>query len=100
MAIAAAILAFAAQLYLLVLLARLVFELVTGFARSWRPRGAVVVVAEIIYTLTDPPLRFARRYIRPIRLGGMGLDVAFTVVLLAVAMLASLLSAFALRMGG
>jgi YggT family protein len=100
MRLVATILALAAQLYFLLLLARLVLDLVRVFARSWRPQGAVLVAAEIVYTVTDPPLRLARRYIPPVRLGGVGLDVAFAVVLLAVQLAATLLARYAIRLVG
>ena len=48
-------------LYLLVLIGRLVFDIVQMLARDWKPKGFVLVIAEIIYTLTDPPLRALRR---------------------------------------
>lgn len=70
-------------LYVLVLLLRLVFDWVQVFVRDWRPRGAVLVVAEGAYTLTDPPLRTLRRVIPPLRLGSIQLDLAFLVLMLA-----------------
>ena len=53
----------------LLLLARLVFDLVQAFARDWRPRGPLVLLLEVIYTITDPPLKLLRRIIPPLRLG-------------------------------
>ncbi|MDR1151377.1 MAG: YggT family protein [Bifidobacteriaceae bacterium] len=100
MGVVAAVLALVAQLYVLLLLARLVTDLVVSIARSWRPRGAVVVVMEIIYTVTDPPLRLARRFIRPVRLGMVSLDVAFMLVLVVVMAVASLLAQYAIRLSG
>ena len=47
-------------LYLLILIGRLVFDIVQMLARDWQPKGPVLVIAEIIYTLTDPPLRALR----------------------------------------
>ncbi|ASU83427.1 YggT family protein [Nocardiopsis gilva YIM 90087] len=75
------------QLFMLVLIGRLVFELVQSFARSWRPSGFVLVLAETTYTITDPPLRFLRRFIRPVRLGSVALDLSFTVLFLFVVIL-------------
>jgi YggT family protein len=80
-------------LYFLVLLARLVFDYVQLFARSWEPKGAVLVLAEGIYTLTDPPLRFLRRFIPPIRLGQVSLDLSFLVLVLLIGIGTSVLSA-------
>lgn len=66
--------------YILVLLARLVFDWVQVFARDWRPKGVVLVIAEVVFSLTDPPLHALRRIIKPVRLGNVQLDLAFTVL--------------------
>ena len=70
------------QIYLLILLARVVVDWVRMFARDWVPRGVVLVIVELLYTLTDPPLRFLRRFIPPLRIGSVALDVAFLVLFL------------------
>ena len=70
----------ALELYLVVLVARMVIDWVLLFARSWRPAGPLVVLFEIIYSLTDPPLRLLRRIIPPLRIGQFSLDLAFIVL--------------------
>lgn len=70
-------------LYILVLLARLVLEYIPMFNRQWRPRGFGLVFAEAVFTLTDPPLRFFRRLIPPLRIGPIALDLGFPVTMLA-----------------
>jgi YggT family protein len=70
--------------FLLLLVARLVMEYVMLFARSWEPKGAVVVVLEVVYSITDPPLKFLRRFIPPLRLGGVSLDLSFLVLFVIV----------------
>ena len=57
-------------LYWLVFIGRLIFDFVQVFARSWRPSGILLLIAEAIYTVTDPPLRLLRRVIPPLRIGG------------------------------
>lgn len=69
-------------LYIFVLLARLVFEYIPIFNREWRPRGAVLILAEVVYTVTDPPMKLFRRVIPPIRIGPVALDLAFTITML------------------
>jgi YggT family protein len=54
------------------------------FARSWRPSGPLLVVAEVIYTITDPPLKALRRLIPPLRLGSITLDLSFLVLVVLV----------------
>jgi YggT family protein len=70
--------------FLLLLIARLVMEYVFLFARSYEPKGPVVVVLEVIYSITDPPLKFLRRFIPPLRLGGVSLDLSFLVLFVIV----------------
>ncbi len=70
-------------LYILALLARLVLEYIPMFNRQWRPRGFGLVIAEAVFTVTDPPLRFFRRLIPPLRLGPIALDLGFPVTMLA-----------------
>lgn len=79
-------------LYVIVMLVRLVLEWVQVFSRDWRPQGLVLVIAEAVYTITDPPLRFLRERIKPIRLGAVALDVSFIIVMLACFVLMSLLT--------
>lgn len=71
-------------LFFILLIARLVFDYIQMFARSWRPTGPLLVVAEIIYTITDPPLKALRRVIPPLRLGTVSLDLSFLVLVILV----------------
>lgn len=70
--------------YFLALLARLVVDWIQVFAREWQPRGPLLVVLEAVYTVTDPPLRFIRRFVPPLRLGSIALDLAFIILIIAV----------------
>jgi YggT family protein len=71
-------------IFFVLLIGRLVLDYVQMFARSWRPQGAILVIAEIIYTVTDPPLRALRKVIPPLRLGSVSLDLSFLVLIIAV----------------
>ena len=75
-----AVLSWLVLAFLLLLIGRLVLDWIQVFARSWRPRGPVLVVAEVIYTITDPPLKLLRRLIPPLRLGSVQLDLAFMIL--------------------
>ena len=81
------ILYFVAFIYFLLLIARLVLDWVQVLSRDWTPRGVVLVLAEIVYTATDPPLRAVRRVLKPIRIGPVMLDLGFMVVFIAVIIL-------------
>lgn len=74
------VLGFVVFLYFLVLIGRVVFDWIRIFAKEWRPRGAALLVAEPVYTLTEPPLRALRKVIPPLRLGGVALDLSFMVL--------------------
>jgi YggT family protein len=67
----------ALQLFLLLMLIRWVIDLIMTFNPEWRPSGFVIVILEITYTITDPPLKFLRRFIPPLRMGRFALDLSF-----------------------
>ena len=75
---------FVVYLFFAALIGRLVLDWIQVLAREWRPRGPVLLVAEAVYTVTDPPLKFLRRLIPPLSLGGIRLDLAFLVLMLGV----------------
>lgn len=75
------------DIYILVLILRLVFDYITMFARDWRPRGAVLVLAETLFSLTDPPLNAIRRVVPPLRLGSISLDLGFLILIFGVSIL-------------
>ncbi|KRE41022.1 YggT family protein [Knoellia sp. Soil729] len=78
-------------LYLMVVFGRLILDWIRVFARDWRPRGVMLVVAEAVYTLTDPPLRALRKVLPPLRLGGASIDLGFLVLVLALYLLLAIL---------
>ena len=73
--------------YLVILIGRMIFGWVQVFAREWRPSGILLVVAEGIFTATDPPLKFLRRFIPPLRLGMVAMDLSFMVLFIVVLIL-------------
>lgn len=77
------ILYFLLLLYIIVLWGRFALDLVQQFNRSWRPRGGMLVIADGVYTVTDPPIRAVRRVLPPMRMGPVALDFGWTIVLLA-----------------
>ena len=85
------VLLFVLNLFFATLICRLVLDWIQVLAREWRPRGPILVFAEGVYTVTDPPLKFLRRLIPPLSLGSIRLDLAFLVLMLAVSMTTRLL---------
>jgi YggT family protein len=72
------------SVYLVLLIVRLIFSWIQVYAREWHPTGILLVVAEGVYSATDPPLRFLRRYIPTLRLGSVALDLSFMLLFLVV----------------
>lgn len=81
-------------LFFLLMWARFVLDLAQSFSRGWRPRGAVLVLAEVTYTVTDPPIRTVRKVLPPVRLGSVALDFGWSLVMLAVVILMAVASSF------
>ena len=70
-------------LFKLALFVRIIIDYVRMFARNWRPNSFLLAIFEVIYTVTDPPMRFVQRFVPPLRLGGVALDLSFIVLLIA-----------------
>ena len=68
------------QVFLFALLGRLIFDYVQMFSKTWRPRGLVLYLVEAIYTITDKPMQFVGRFVPPLRLGAISLDMSFIVL--------------------
>ena len=71
-------------LFKLALFARIIIDYIRMFARNWRPNAFLLAIFEFIYSITDKPMRFVQRFIPPLRIGGVALDLSFIVVLLAI----------------
>ena len=66
--------------YLAILTVRAVISIIPLLVRDWQPRGPLLVIAEAVYTLTDPPLKLLRKVIKPVRIGQTSWDLAFLVL--------------------
>ena len=62
---------------------RFIVDWVQVFARSWSPRGVLLVALEGVYSYTDPPIKALRRVIPPLRLGNFALDLSFLLVFIS-----------------
>ena len=82
----------ALNLFLIALFARLILDYVRMFRPSWRPRGIILPIAEIIYMITDKPLGFVRRFIPPLRIGPVALDLSFIALFFGTQILIAFLS--------
>ena len=79
-------------LFFIALIARFVIDWIMVFAREWKPRGVVLVLAEGVYSATDPAVKALRRVIPRLRLGGVQIDFAFIVLFLICSVLLGLLA--------
>jgi YggT family protein len=69
-------------LYFFLLWARFVVDLVRAFSRSWRPHGFGLVLAESMYVVTDPPIKFFRKLIPPLSMGPVAIDFGWSLTML------------------
>lgn len=79
------------DLFKYALFIRLIIDYVRIFARSWRPNSFLIAIFEFIYTVTDPPMKFVGRFVPPLRLGGVSLDLSFIVLLIAIGLAKSII---------
>ncbi len=75
------------QLFLFALLGRLILDYIRMFARNWKPSGISLYLVEAVYAITDQPMRFVGRFIPPLRLGAVSLDMSFIVLFFGVQLL-------------
>ena len=80
----------ALQIYFYALIGRLILDLMISLRPGFRPKSLLLPVSEIIFTVTDPPLKFLRRFIKPVRFGSISLDFAWTLLVLVVILLRNL----------
>lgn len=66
--------------YITVLFVRMILDWVSVLAPRWYPKGVVASLINVVYQLTEPPLRWLRRYIRPIPMGPIAMDISFIVL--------------------
>ncbi|MBN9643109.1 YggT family protein [Corynebacterium mendelii] len=80
MSILKAVLLIAISVYVYVLIARIIIEMIGSFSRNFQPPRWFSIIAEPLFVLTDPPLRALRRVIPPLKLGNIALDVSVLVL--------------------
>jgi YggT family protein len=82
------------SLFKLALFARVIIDYIRMFARNWRPNSFFIAIFEFIYSITDKPVRFVQRFIPPLRIGGVALDLSFIVLLIAITVAQNAVSIF------
>ena len=81
------VLTYVLTVYLVVLIGCMILSWINVFVRPWYPPRIVKLIAETIFTLTDPPLKFLRRYIPPLRIGTVAMDLSYMVLFIVVLIL-------------
>lgn len=84
----------AISVFILFMWVRLIFDFVLALNREWKPRGLSMVIAEIVFTVTDPPIKLVRRILPSMRIGGVALDFAWAIVMLLAITLSWLVTGF------
>lgn len=82
-----AVIALFLNLFTLSLVGRLILDYVRVFSPSWRPTGFILSLASIIYAVTDPAVKFVRKFVPPLRLGPVALDLSFIVIFVVIQIL-------------
>jgi YggT family protein len=80
------------QLFLLCLFLRLILDYARMAKPDWRANGILLIAADFIYAETDKPLRFVRRFVKPLRLGGISIDLSMLILFVAINQILRLLS--------
>jgi YggT family protein len=76
--------------FFLALVARFVLGLIVMFAPQWHPKGPVLLLFELIYSVTDPFLRPLRRILPPIGAGGIRIDLSMLMLFVLVSLAMSI----------
>ncbi len=87
MALVWGVVSYVLYVYILLILARLCVDWTRQFARSWRPAGVAAIGFELVYTVTDPPIRLLRRLVPPLQLGTVSLDLSVIILLIVLIVL-------------
>jgi len=95
-----ATLSLALLVFYLLVIARLIVEMTRSFARSWVPAGGTAVALEVVFVVTDPPLKALRRAIPPVRLGGVSIDLSVWILFIIIWVLQVIVTGLAAPYGG
>ncbi len=90
----ASLIYFVLLLYFFALWARVIIDLVRSVNRTWRPRNFGLVLVEAVYSVTDPPVKFFRRRIPPLKIGPIAFDLGLGLTMLSCIVAMSVVSFF------
>ena len=78
------------DLFKYALFIRLIVDYARIFAPNWRPKSFLIAFFELIYSITDP-MKFVGRFVPPLRLGGVAIDLSFIVLLIGISLAKSII---------
>ena len=67
-------------IYIWFLIGRALLSWLPIIAPNFKPKGMIAAIFELVFTLTDPAVKFAQKLIPPLRIGNVGLDLGFILV--------------------
>ena len=85
---------YALWIFIALMWIRFVVDWVQVFARSWTPTGFLLIVLEVVYSATDPPIKALRRVIPPLRIGTVSIDLSFIIVMVSAYLLLAIVGDF------
>ncbi|GAB7067434.1 YggT family protein [Mycobacterium hodleri] len=89
----ASLLSFALLLFEIVLIARMVVDWAGMLSPDTGGSSGMYQARRVTHGITEPVLGPVRRVLRPVRVGSVSIDLAFTVVFVAVVILRSVVAA-------
>ncbi len=87
------------RLYSLAIITRIVLSWVLSYSRRWQPGRGGAAALELLWTVTDPPIRALRRVIPPLRIGSVGVDLAGWVALVILYVLSLVVNGLIMNLG-
>ncbi len=75
------------RIFVLILIARIVIEMIQSFSRNFQPPRWFIYIAEPLFVITDPPVKALRRVIPPLKMGGVALDMSVIVLFIILSVL-------------
>jgi YggT family protein len=84
--VVAQVLYYALLFFYICMIVRLIMGWVFMLTR-YRATGVVAMVLEVVYSVTDPPIKALQRVLPPLRIGNFSLDLGFIVLIIGVQIL-------------
>jgi YggT family protein len=77
------------QGYFLIMFARVIVDLITFNSAALRANPFIQAINKLAFMLTEPPLKLMRKVIPNIRLGSIGIDLSWAILMLSISIASS-----------